>query len=1293
MASAISQIVAVAQAVPVLAVDDAVLPPAPSSAGRRSASPPAEPEREPASDDPDAQGLATPRLDVPPAVALAEAPRAPPRDTAPLRLAIPSEDEAAAAQELAEQFSPLQPDDPALELCLDGELSVVERVYLFAQSNSVFHRLYIARELPALLPDAPPGDAVIYILPLLNPLATDTDAVKETLVTGIADIIWWFFSHCAVVEEDPPEGEHDPPVIAVTSFTPLLGSLLMNPTTTVGSSARAAVVELLNRLRTPECWPTGEPTILDAPTRALIEAELVYEVIVGLGRLEYMDAARADPPENAQSQAEILADRLAEVVREGGRTSTAEAVSTPDAHSAALATSSWNGLDFPTLSPVPESIEEPALPDASALLPFTVPLPPSPGQPSTDSFADDVPILASDAEQAVSQALIALPHQTAATRSDVASSSRTAHTDELASAAPNAASENDARVGDSRLATAGSSGSTVSSPALIEKPGGELAVIDLTAHVAADNPQEDRYAGESSPSDDTRASTSFANMFRIPTPPRSGAQALPRQPDGAAGAQAATPTEDPPVKRIPSPEPDHTTTTSSPSTTSPLTPTAPSISQSPTRTLLTTFPGHDSPPHLSSTDSAHTYSRSAPPNHIALPPQGVFRPQNLDLEPQTTSPPHAPDSDVNTALALFPGTPFPQGGEVGDPLLEHVPGRDQPPNWARADLDEGITSDDCAIGRLSCMSLIATVTTQATKTLTEEVQTCFVEEVTRVKDDPEFWVRREATLALGALAKVVPEGVVQTYLLPLFERWLHDTTWNVRQAAIFTLPNILNRLPPVQRRSLALNVLPQYAKDDNETVRASVLEILGEVIYAFKDDDNGPPAEILNLYLGDSSKWAASASDGLWSSDSFFKPDYLSSVSAAARDPSRELTCAFNFPAIALTLGKTRWAELRDFYLYLSHSSTHKVRRTIAASLGEVANIIGDENASRDLVPVWRRSVSSDDGDIRLKALDCLPHFIQSLAQRDRDDIAGQLDDLWVKRLRGWREREVLTGHLCKLAMLLASHWNTIRSLLFKALRDPVAAVRDAAIDQVANCFYESGVHLDTMRGELAGLAESSSFRDRHTYTTCCVAIYSDDRGFSELGRPEMWQALSQLAHDRIVDVRIGVARAVGGLCDLHYKDHRSRPAQAQALILQLARDESDVVRSFVRHLTSAGSLAKRPPLRSTPSLFATFHDPPPATTHESVNGHTPPVHEGNGHLAPDLALHDTEPLLTPGSTYDLPSSIDWTTNTSLMDESLSQDDNLSDESFGTLDVPWPDGDPFADPPSRPESPKWFGTP
>jgi hypothetical protein len=53
------------------------------------------------------------------------------------------------------------------------------------------------------------------------------------------------------------------------------------------------------------------------------------------------------------------------------------------------------------------------------------------------------------------------------------------------------------------------------------------------------------------------------------------------------------------------------------------------------------------------------------------------------------------------------------------------------------------------------------------------------------------------------------------------------------------------------------------------------------------------------------------------------------------------LICAFNYPALALTLGKERWGELRELYLELSTSLVVKVRCTLAASLGELAKILG----------------------------------------------------------------------------------------------------------------------------------------------------------------------------------------------------------------------------------------------------------------------------------------------------------------------------------------------------------------
>ena len=49
--------------------------------------------------------------------------------------------------------------------------------------------------------------------------------------------------------------------------------------------------------------------------------------------------------------------------------------------------------------------------------------------------------------------------------------------------------------------------------------------------------------------------------------------------------------------------------------------------------------------------------------------------------------------------------------------------------------------------------------------VSEETKRAFVAEVERVGRDPVYWVRREASFAVGALAKVVPEEVVISSLV------------------------------------------------------------------------------------------------------------------------------------------------------------------------------------------------------------------------------------------------------------------------------------------------------------------------------------------------------------------------------------------------------------------------------------------------------------------------------------------------------------------------------------------------
>lgn len=213
--------------------------------------------------------------------------------------------------------------------------------------------------------------------------------VQEALAAELVPIIWWFLTHCRLVEDDalvypvppsPPapsplsagtslepeagsslshpatphpdvlssdlevlalsshsetpeeqQGELDEPTaVSVQAFTPMLGTLLLSPNGIVGGSARYAVVELLRRLRRAderdddsanhanepkESAGMEELQRLSSPTpsqseyqdtedaldigflyrdeRRLFEHELVYQVVIGMGRLD-MDENRAD---------------------------------------------------------------------------------------------------------------------------------------------------------------------------------------------------------------------------------------------------------------------------------------------------------------------------------------------------------------------------------------------------------------------------------------------------------------------------------------------------------------------------------------------------------------------------------------------------------------------------------------------------------------------------------------------------------------------------------------------------------------------------------------------------------------------------------------------------------------------------------------------------------------------------------------------------------------------------------------------------------------------------------------
>jgi serine/threonine-protein phosphatase 4 regulatory subunit 1 len=316
---------------------------------------------------------------------------------------------------------------------------------------------------------------------------------------------------------------------------------------------------------------------------------------------------------------------------------------------------------------------------------------------------------------------------------------------------------------------------------------------------------------------------------------------------------------------------------------------------------------------------------------------------------------------------------------------------------------------------------------------------------------------------------------------------------------------LLARLSPADRRSVALEVLLPLAADATSLVRAGVVEVLGEAIHCFHEDEHGPPDELVRLFLGreeDKRFWE----DWLQRHGKLpprQRPPSPAQIAAAtsvverlrlaalAESPptffdelSRPLLCAFNFPAVALTLGAARWPELRGTYLTLARSADAKIRRTLAASTGELARIIGAEHARTDVLGVWRDAVRYADAAVRLKAIEALEALLGAVDATDRVALVRTLDEVWEPCLRGFREREVVAQTFTALVGLLQAEAGLLGSLVRKALIDDVAAVREAAITAVPTLFGALGGRRDVRRqilDDIGQLAHHESYRKRMT--------------------------------------------------------------------------------------------------------------------------------------------------------------------------------------------------------------------
>jgi serine/threonine-protein phosphatase 4 regulatory subunit 1 len=116
-----------------------------------------------------------------------------------------------------------------------------------------------------------------------------------------------YMQSCPVAEVDEQEEMRDASVMPVQSFTPLLGTLLLSPNSSVSSATRQCIVNLVQRIRSLDKENAKDGT-LGAVERRLFEKEIMEQVVIGMAHLEQSAEAMDEDLASEQQTGSSMSD-------------------------------------------------------------------------------------------------------------------------------------------------------------------------------------------------------------------------------------------------------------------------------------------------------------------------------------------------------------------------------------------------------------------------------------------------------------------------------------------------------------------------------------------------------------------------------------------------------------------------------------------------------------------------------------------------------------------------------------------------------------------------------------------------------------------------------------------------------------------------------------------------------------------------------------------------------------------------------------------------------------------------
>ena len=305
--------------------------------------------------------------------------------------------------------------------------------------------------------------------------------------------------------------------------------------------------------------------------------------------------------------------------------------------------------------------------------------------------------------------------------------------------------------------------------------------------------------------------------------------------------------------------------------------------------------------------------------------------------------------------------------------------------------------------------------------------------------------------------------------------------------------------PPELRDTLLFTIFKSFYDDDYKFVKKAALMQIGEFIFALRG--RKIPNLLLELY--------SSLSD----------PKQV-------QDEDVMYRCAYTFPAILLTVGMEEWPRLKVVYDNLIKKDNSDILNTMAASIHEIAKIVGPTITASKLDPIAKHYLKSKK-TLNI-ILSNLHEFLTVLDMEKRFPYLQLLKEIIDGSEYNWRQREIFASHCGDYAKLfdIEKVHETILPIVYDLLEDNVAQVRNIACREYVNVVMQLK-SIPEYFGEavqfLLKLFNSISFRDRQCFILACEGFMCYEQIFS---KHFLTQFLT-LQKDTVVNVRVTLARAL----------------------------------------------------------------------------------------------------------------------------------------------------------------------